>query len=374
MILWVKEYYDILTMQKLFDLIKPDIVVKEYTSDCRPASFDIVLISNQDSEAILHDFFPARRLIYEEIFEKIIDDISWEFYYCYDYYYLKKQLDTAKYNSAIDTLISGSSYGLFAVEDRLLNNAVNLSLPSQDLYYSMKGIYDVYKVNPNIRNIVICCGYYYFYSDLSLVHDQNELLRISKVYEPLFHDIHNCVFIPPKVEYISRSKIFDSDHFLNIFIESSLKSYFNEERNREAFKIATWENSEMNWQELDEDERDNAARKRTDAHNKSLRYSRSLKENTELFNEFSIFCQNNIINLLVVITPASKNYVKYLNPDFKNSLYTMLNEAIGTIHFYDLFSSDLFNDKDFNDTDHLNDKGAIKFSSFIKNELETLLS
>lgn len=68
------------------------------------------------------------------------------------------------------------------------------------------------------------------------------------------------------------------------------------------------------------------------------------------------------INVLFVITPVTSYYLDYLDPDFKSEFYRVLNEVNGIVHLLDLSDNKEFVDADFNDTDHLNDRGAKKLT------------
>lgn len=71
--------------------------------------------------------------------------------------------------------------------------------------------------------------------------------------------------------------------------------------------------------------------------------------------------------------PASKQYLKYLTPEYKNIFYSVLEEIDGTVHLLDLMDDSSFdNNLDFNDTDHLNDAGAIKLSRTISSILNEI--
>lgn len=101
----------------------------------------------------------------------------------------------------------------------------------QDLYYSVRGIYKVCKENKNIKNIVLCCSYYYFFSDLSKAENPGERARISRVYYPLYQDMHNCVLLQPRENILPQSTIFDTENILELFaMQEYKKQYFNRER------------------------------------------------------------------------------------------------------------------------------------------------
>ena len=334
---------------------------------------DIVIISERDTEAKACNYKPAQLFTYEEIFSKIGNYILEAFYDKYDYYYLKKTLQKACTNKNIDTIITGSSYAIFGIDENLLSpNAVNLSMISQDLYYSIKLVYESYKYNKNIKKVVIICGYYYFFSDLSLSKTASELLRISKVYLPLFDDIHNCMILPKPENKMPYSKIFDFEKILNEY-ENVMKPsfYFSDIKKRELCAIFTWKETTKKWNELSDKEKIQAGKTRAEMHNKSIKHTTTLEENSLLLNNFLDFCKRNDISLFFVTAPMSECYAKELDKDFKNIFYNVLNNANGVIHLIDTncFQKDFFNDDDFIDTDHLSDSGAKKLTEVILSEI-----
>lgn len=370
MIVWVKELTGTLSLDSLSVWMKKNINFQSYVNlDCVHAE-DIIIISVKDTKKE-SDFAPYKVLIYEEVFETISQNVLEEIRYNYDYYYLKNALLKSE-NLAIDTVISGSSYGLFDIDADRLVKEVNLSLMSQDLYYSLKGIYEVYKRNRNLKNVVLFCGYYYFHSDLSKAQNPNELLRLAKVYQPIFQDLHNCVLLPPKKNILQQSNVFDLQRVADAFsVEEYNQHYFRKDmpRKRQATKV--WDDISKDWLQLSESEKTQAGIKRGTQHNKNLKRELSLMENIVLFQKFVTFCNEKNINLLIIVAPASKYYRNVLSIAYRDTFYDVLNRVNGTIHLLDLYGDSMFADEDFNDTDHLNESGAAKMTEAVLQMLET---
>lgn len=332
---------------------------------------DIIVISNTDNN-IKFDLSSYNTMVYEEFYEKILINIVQECQYNYDYYYLKNALLHSS-DPEVSTLISGSSYGVFGVDTSLLFNAVNLSSISQDLYYSLKLIYSACETNKNVKNIVLCLGYYYFFSDLSKTQNTNEIRRISNVYKPLFNDIHNCPILPPKQNILYESAIFDIPSIIDIYTQSEyIKGFFNQDRPREKYATKEWDDKSKNWNELNINEKIEAGKRRADQHNRSIKRKSSFLENISLFQDFLNFCGSKKMNLILVVTPATPYYLNCLLPEHKFVFYYVLNEVDGVIHLLDLSDDSSFSDCDFNDTDHLNDSGARKLTTKILSVLQEI--
>lgn len=372
MIVWVKEYSNILTLNTIAVLLKKEIDIEPLVTLEQVDTLDIIFISESDTNISNIDFMTYTVMIYEVLLKNIYTNIIEEHHFNFDYYYIKNAMSHAT-SPSIDTIITGSSYGLFGIDTTMLKHEINLSLPSADLYYSLKGIYKVCQQNKNIRNIVLCCGYYYFFSDLSKTQNLGEIMRISNVYEPLFNDIHNCILLPPKQDNLFQSDICDIQNVLGIYALGEYeKHYFHNDRPRKNFATKLWEDKTKDWIQLSDTEKEAAAQRRASSHNKSKNRNNTLLENESLFNELSIFCKSNNINLLIVITPVTKYYQNSLYPGFKDMFYKVLNETEGLIHLLDLSDDNTYTESDFNDTDHLSNIGAKKMTQTILDVLQEL--
>lgn len=333
---------------------------------------DLIIVSQSDVSSMtgLEEYHV---IIYEQLFQELSVRGYQEYYNNHDYYYLKNALQQAQ-NTNITTLISGSSYGAFGIDLEYIDNAVNMSSISQDLYYSIKLLCRACETNRNIRNIVLCVGHYCFFSDLSLAKTPSELQRISKVYYPLLHDSHNCLILPPKDEYYMQGNLIDFEKVINAYAATDYKDgFFNEKRPRNRCATVVWNAVSKSWSELSTEEKDQAGKTRAESHNKAIKHTASFNENLGVFQDFVYFCNDRGINLLLTAMPASSQYLKYLTPEYKNIFYSVLDKVDGTVHLLDLVEDSSFdNSFDFNDTDHLNDSGARKLSQMISSILNEI--
>lgn len=371
MIVYVKELEGVLTVKALEGVCKDNVELRCFVSGANVNPEDFVVVSKKDSLEDI-DFEQNQVIIFEDVIEKLLANVFQEYQYNSDYYYLKNAMAAAK-RPSVNTLITGSSYGLFGIDEEMLPNAVNLSLASQDLFYSIKEIYEICENNPHIENVVLCCSYYYLFSDLSKSQNKNELLRISKVYNPLFKDVHNALLLPPKEVRLLDGCIFDTNKIIDDYSMGKYRQhYFNKNRPRENFALRCWEDQSKNWIQLTEEEKEFAAKERTASHNKNQKRKITLCENTRLFQELMAFCSNRDINMVLVVTPASKYYIENMWSEFKDIFYDTINEMDGVIHLLDLYGDSRYADEDFIDTDHLSESGARKMTSDIRSILQNI--
>lgn len=248
-----------------------------------------------------------------------------------------------------------------------------MGMISQDLYFTLKELYEVCAQNPNIKNIVLVSGMYYWYSDLSKTRNEYELQRVTKVYKQLYNDIHNCNVLVPREYHLFDSNFLDAEKILDIYSEMEYSSgYFNERRPRANFQTRVWERKKVDWHDLSEEERWEAGKKRAQMHNDNKKYTSTFQENTQLLQEFLRFCNEKDIDAIVVIPPATKYYRAALDGSYREELVGVLESAYGIVHLLDLFDSEEFEVTDFKDTDHLSDAGAGKLTQMILGMIQSI--
>jgi hypothetical protein len=323
--IYVKEFGDTFNVQKVKLWIKDGIDVLPLRNTEVVGVRDVITVAKQD-DAVIDGMYTV--WIWEDVIDVISRAIVSDCESRYDYYYLKYSLEKAK-NPSVTTLISGSSYGAMGTDESLLTDAVNLSSLSQDMYYSTLGIYRACENNKNIRNIVLYAAYYLFFSDISREKNPIELSRITKVFYPLYNDMHNCALLPPEENGLYTSDIFDIQRICEYYVSQVVKSgYFHEERERSKYGFFVGGSSKL-WGEFTEEEKTEAGKKRTSYHNKLLRYHLSYVENAEIFQQLCNFCTENNIKLLVVVPPATTYYVKAFDTNFKKMFYDVLEKTWG---------------------------------------------
>lgn len=292
----------------------------------------------------------------------------------YDYHYLVNAINIAK-GDTTESIIIGHSYSLNGIDNlKLDENAVNLSLSSQDLYYSYEIVKQVINENKKIKKCYIGTGYWSFYLDLSRAQNAHELARVENIYYPILKDSHNCKqlnmqkewgldeFLNPLSKYVFDTKKIYA--YLNNLIYKSNKTYFNNKVTREAFSLIG--NVKLNL--LEDKEKYRLGKERAEQHNKMLRYTHTREENEGIIRRFLKFLNDNSVEAVIVNLPTSRYYNEYLNNQFKVEYYRILNELKKEYRFtlIDLNDNeDLLADEDYRDLDHVGSLGAEKISSLL---------
>ena len=246
--IYVKESNN-LSIQKVSIIFHDSVTIVPLISLEDVAYSDLIIVSQMDV-SLMTGLEEYHVIVYEQFFQELSARVCQEYYNNHDYYYLKNALQQAQ-NTNVTTLISGSSYGAFGIDLSYIDNAVNLSSISQDLYYSIKLLRRACEANRNIKNIVLCVGHYCFFSDLSLAKTPSELQRISKVYYPLLHDSHNCLILPPQGEYYMQGNLVDFEKVINAYAAADYKDgFFNKSRPRNRCATVVWDAVSKSWSEL----------------------------------------------------------------------------------------------------------------------------
>lgn len=287
--------------------------------------------------------------------------------YNYDYCYLDAMHEKNRVVGT-KTIIAGSSHAMNGIiESRIGNGAINFSISSQDLYFDYLHIRKAMEEGKlNIETCIISIGYYMLYQDLSLSKTMGHLMR--EVYYPLFEDVHhfqgNCSYdLLENVEY-DRS-IYSRELVMRLCREWSGRffmqesSYYGSIKSRARNNILSLKN--IVWSELNEREKEELALKRTRDHNRLRKHILSREENGVLLEEMAGYLYKNGIIPIFVIFPFTDWYNCYIDSGYKEDIYNLLEKIPVPVEFWDMNNyKEYFDDTDFLDTDHLNDKGAEK--------------
>ena len=311
-------------------------------------------------------------IVYEEFLEEMVE-YSCKMFTCnWDYFYLNNKVNEAK---NAETLILGSSYARFGIKEEMMEKAVNLSLPSQDLYYAFELLKKVCSEEHSVKNVILGCGYYSLFSDLSRTKNRGELERISTVYAPILNDWHNCFIHPANWYAFDESDYIDVQKLVASLYNSSYgqHNYFNNEnRKRCYFQTKLWEDKSKYWGDLSETEKWKYGKQRAESHNKSIRFEETLGENIEILKDIAVYVSERNIHLIITVFPATIYYQTFFDMNFREYFYDALEQVNEEVHLVDCFGDPFFDEEDFNDTDHLNDSGAAKMTLMLNHLLQQM--
>ncbi len=330
----------------------------EYTEEEECGDF---LFYNKEYEQNLNFSNYKNVICFDEWFDKIFKEFLKDKYIVLqDYYYLKYSMQNA-IAPDVNSIIVGSSYGKVGIDEKSFKEkTVNLSLLSQDFYYATKIAKQVISQNSHIKKVYLASGYYSFHVDMSLCK-YDGIPRVAQVYNRLFNDKHNCENLPNII--CNEIKTFD---FINVKnLEEVISKYVFKQINNDYLAFRNNNNKLSNHSE---EEKIKIGKERAELHNNLIKYRNTYEENINIINDFNNFCLSKGVIFVLLVFPFTNYYKNYLLPDFEQEYLSALTRMDQEICYLDLNKIDIYNNEDFEDTDHLGISGAIK-TSLILNKL-----
>jgi hypothetical protein len=259
-----------------------------------------------------------------------------------------------KINCTSNVIILGNSHSECAINDSLLRNCVNLSQGGECYFYTYYKLKKIIDCNPNIDTILLeytnnilwevmdnwiygeefLGNKYPKYSQLISIEDKIFLFRKNPgAYLIAFKDA-----IIMKFRLISKKEI-------NVIDELRWGEYLYLIRNKipqikDELKKSNQKGKEFN------------------------RNMTTSKYNVLYLKKIVDYCRINKIKLILFRSPLHKLYEK----KFDFELFSLLNTDYKDLEFWD-YSNFPLDDDEFGDLEHLNYKGAIRFSKYINLKL-----
>lgn len=305
----------------------------------------------------------------EQDVEHILSNLATQFFSRnYDYLWLRTMLEQAGHTKVNgSTLITGSSHALNGIKESCWKNAFNCSMHSQDIYYDFQCARRVLENAPKGRfaRCFIIMGYYIAYQDLSRSKVSRETM-IANIYYPIFRDAHHW-------EAPSHRNLWDGigdiPDTMKALCEQAAKNklleygtYYSEIRPRGTL----FDLKGRSWAQVPETERLAMGKARADDHNKIFQHKESLEENKQILSEYVSFLIAHDVLPVVVITPFSPEYNRFVLSEMKDGVLELLDSIPQDVHYVDFNQAgELFAPTDFMDTDHLSAEGAAKVSSIL---------
>lgn len=272
-------------------------------------------------------------------------------------YSAKNNLLTQK-KSQIEILILGSSHSNFGINPQFFGReAFNISNTSQCLYEDYEVLLKYLPECRNVKTVIIPISYFTLQSDLALSPEAWRCAYYS------FYMGVQCEESPSLFELKNYSALVLWDGPLGVI--KAIRNGNNMNINEYGYQTPEKSKSSIN-----EIINDKAGKARVGYHDKFMDYN-LLGFNINILNKIVAELNKRNIRIIFVTTPVYKTY--YQNISKKN--YVIMTKSIDKIarkysaKYFNYFYDDRFNITDFLDNDHLNEKGAKKFSIILKNEV-----
>lgn len=278
--------------------------------------------------------------------------------------YRLKNLDTAyslKYKELIkkdDTqlLIFGSSHTYRGLNPSLMSlKGYNLANFSQSLYYDKELFFRALSSKTNLKYIVIPISYSTLWGDL---HESKEAWREYHYYK--FMGIR-----APKLDTLNLA----ANSYVALYSLGKVQNYFFR-----GFKVnLTDDMNEYGWAGRKSRAGDvnaiteETGRKRVVYHSYNMKTSqgaRYFKINSQILEDMVAKARKEGIEVVLISTPLYKTYREAMDKEIykKNQQVIQQIKSKYGAKFYDYSADSRFTIEDFYDHDHLNSKGAEKFS------------
>ena len=286
----------------------------------------------------------------------------------YDYYWMKYTLERGVREKA-KTLLAGHSLARFGVNDAQIPSLINLAFLSQDYYYSSLIIQSALERIPSLETVILGVSCISPFMDLSRSKNPNERARIIRGYGKYFGDYHH-------IDPVEAGAQADADkgpgsepwdeRLMSELYEARKSDYFYGERSRQSLSDFDWSGS------MTDEARFEAARLRTDFHNRLLKHWETYEENVGILTGIAERCREKNVEFRMVAFPANRYYRRFLDPRLKEA-YDDHRRCLSedAVVYLDLYDDDRFDSVlDYVDTDHLNDRGAAKMTELLRRWLE----
>lgn len=263
--------------------------------------------------------------------------------YSYKNYYLEN------YGSSINTLVLGSSHTYYGIIPALLNDSCfNLANISQSPEYDLRLLEHYYPMCPNLKCVIIPISYFTF-TDLELEDTDEWRLCIN-------YKIGN------KLNYHSDFSKYNFEISSFQTYTGKLSNLFLKQKSNQCDSLGFGIGFNL------QDRPDDWQLKAYDRVSYLTAFRPARQDEVFGCIEHTIlFCKQRNIEVVLVTTPVWTSFRENMDSAQYERMLRCANELAQrhNIHYYNMFGSNMFDEDDFHDVDHLSDAGAEKFTTLL---------
>lgn len=274
-----------------------------------------------------------------------------------DSYKLKRDYLESQLNE-VEVLSMGSSHGQSINPAYFSLKGFNLSNPSQDLYYDVHLANKYIDKMPELKLLIIPISYFSFESQLDNSPENSRLFPYLITWG-----------IPPE-----NFSAFLNDNFL-LFVDAEVKNFVQ----NGFVNNATPKMDQDGWMQLSGalqdspsfyDTYDKQGQERVKFQDSSM-YPEQIPENMKILSNLIEDCQSRQIKIVLITTPGLHFYYDHMDPIRYQRMQDNLNslKVRYEIPYFNYLKDPRFVPSDFANQDHLNTKGAEKFSKILDVEI-----
>lgn len=254
---------------------------------------------------------------------------------------------------SVELLILGSSHAYYGINPLYFNiKAYNLANPSQ-IY-----IYDYYLLTHyashyrKLQTLILPVSYFSFFSRGFVDEEWYKHINYKIYMEcPFYSDYskYNFELSQPDVYRGKLLKVLMGEEPLNCSASGWGMEYTLATKNKK-------------WEEFSP---------KAAANRHTVKEWDHLEENKGYFEKIATFCKEHNIQLILITTPTWHAYYDRLDSKQLEKMYEIIDEMKQKygLPYHDYLKDARFEADDFWDSDHLSDKGAVKFTKILQQEL-----
>ena len=253
---------------------------------------------------------------------------------------------------SIKTLIIGNSYALYGINPEYLdNNAFNMSMAGQSLYYDYKILQKTVDTLKNLDCVILNLSYFSLHYTLEKSQSRHRQSNYSIYYK----------IKPKKIKYYTEILSGYPAYWQLVMISDY---YIKGKRNSYPDNGCLVSEDTLNINNLNK-----LASSRATMHNKYIKQGvNDQNENKEYLEKIIRICLANNLKLILITIPTTSAYQNLINLEnlelIKESYKEVISGYPNTIYL-DKFNCNEFEHTDFFDDSHLNKNGARKLTQKI---------
>ncbi len=286
------------------------------------------------------------------------------------YYCLKKEMNQY-FNHPVENIVLGASYSRYGIlKSEATFDFVKLTYNGQDMYsaYHILNYFLEHSTQSlNIKRCILPVGHWIFFRDISKGTNPNATITLTTFMDELFGAIHHFKeeFVPDFYDSLSTESGFDV-HLTHYFDMEKLQTQVFQhcfERKEEILLPLHY----RNYKSMNFYDKINASKATTSRFANMLKYQKTYTENMEIFSNLIDLLAEHQIELTILLAPFTRTYHQVLDPDLKKSYEQSIFNTCSRFRYFDMniLPEVSFLDEDFLDEQHLNEKGALKFTQYL---------
>ena len=265
-----------------------------------------------------------------------------------DYKLKRAYLDI--HSKEISTLILGHSHAFYGINPQILNDkAFNAAYVSQPLGYDLKLLEKYSDSLTSLKRIIIVISYPSLFLTLE---NSTEKYRLKNYY--LYYGFNDGIPLKYKFETTAMDSYFNSFVIKDYYLDNENK--MNSDSLGFGYKKST---HKINFK--------NDALRAVSRH--TFNDTSHYQENINALKKMIAIAKDKKIKVYLITTPTTSEYYENINTrqwyKILKAMERLTNEK--DVFYYNFMKSGEFNEEDFRDSDHLNNRGAKKFTDLLNN-------